>query len=618
VIYDGGDIWAEFTDGSEYMIINNRPKGTEVFPDFPGLIGGKSSQRTQGSSNARVGLPESDNVYLVNSLGNSFPSTRNARNVIKGFFTDKGYEVQLLDGTIENLKTIKDAGVFYFSTHGGFKKEGTDSIYRAWTSDTVSVATEKMYKQDIKEKNLVYIRAYHNVGPNGQDQAETHYGITHKFVEKYMKFADNAMIYVDACKSFLDNDFQYAFIKQSNFTGTYLGWTEDVLDGDSYKNAAYYFDRVLAENSPFSVVMPEHPDQRAFDIPSIFQDMVKKDLGKSLVRQGTPEDVYAYLTFRSGHNSSSLLRPGIAYLLMDELTGYLNIYGSFGEDVGVQDRQVTIDGIPVDEIVSWSPTMIFCKIKSTGKGSAGDVVVKVRNHASHPRTLTEWRGHLKYKRPSEGSLTEEITFDVHLRGDANKYREMPGEKPVPIPNDQILRVFAKDSKATYSLGGSGLHTFTGGCTYTTSATWEDMKGDLPLFDPFIIRDQPNADFFIAEVLHKDHGFTINNLSVTLHKSSKAHINSLYKCPDSQGNNNIPDQPIDFASLPDKFKSINLTFDQSFNIKPGKLDAETTSRAGLLYGGAVVGDPEPVFTTTLEWSFVTKFPPKNNAALRVGN
>lgn len=611
----GDNVWARFTDSVEYIIANNNPIGEPV-EDID--LGSEVEKRTNtGSSNAsaRVGLPENNKVYLLNSLGTSFPSAQKGRNVIRELYKDKGYNVELQDGTIENLKAIKDVGTFYFSSHGGFVKRKDKEIYAVYTSDEATPENEKKYSKELRKGNLVIYSAAHNLDENGKTKSETHFAFTSRFVEEYMSFTNNAFMYLDMCHSFTETDFQFAFLKKSNFTGTFFGWTDNVVTADAYATSIYVFDRLLGANYPYGVAQPESPNQRSFDVPSVFADILKKDLGKS---RADDKDLtkFAFLTYREGEGSTTLLRPSIAFLQVNEPTDYLYITGIFGDDLGAGKREVTIDGVPVEEVISWMPNNILCKIKSSGKGSAGDVIVKVGDHASHPRTLSEWRIPFKYKRPSEGTMVEEMTFHIHIRADLLKYRENAGEKPVDIPNNGFQVLIAKDSKVTYTMGGTANHTFTVGCTHTTKSTWADIKGEVAFFDP--VNGNPLGEMLMAQAELKEKTLLIKALSPTIFKKAHSSFHHRSVC-DGVPTERSANQETAFASLPAKFQNITLSFDQNFVIKGDQLEEDAPSRSGLVHGGEIIDDLEPVYKMTMEWgSIPLNFPPKRNAALRVSN
>ncbi|HYG38356.1 MAG TPA: IPT/TIG domain-containing protein [Cytophagales bacterium] len=611
---EGDNVWARFTDGMDYIIANNQPLGDPVVDIELESPEERKENTSSSNSSARVGLPENNKVYLLNSLGTSFPSAQRGRNVIKRLYDEKGYDVQLLDGTIDNLKTIKNVGTFYFSSHGGFvkTKDGLN-VYSVYTSDSVTTANEKKYKKEYGKGKLTIFSASHNLGPDGRVQAETHYGITAKFVEEHMSFTNNAFMYLDMCHSFTEGDFQFAFLKKSNYTGTFFGSTDNVVNADAYATSIYVFDRLLGANYPYDVAKPEYPKQRAFDVPSVFADILKKDLGKSRASDEDPSR-FAFLTYREGEGSTTLLRPSIAYLQINELSDFLNISGSFGEDLGAGNREVTIDGVPV-EVFSWTEEAIVCKIASSGKGSAGDVIVKVREHKSHPRTLSEWRIPLKYKRPSEGTMMEEMTFHIHIRADLLKYRENAGVDPVTIPNNGFQVLVAKDSKVVYSMGGTANHTFTVGCTHTSTVTWTDLKGEVAFFDP--LNGNPLGENFTAQAELSASGITIKAISPGILKKAPSFFLHRSVC-DGVPTDNPVNQEIAFAPLPQKFRNINLSFDQNFIIKGDKLEEKAPTRSGLVHGGEVINDPEPIYEMTMEWNSISPaFPPKSNAALRVG-
>ncbi|QHT66974.1 hypothetical protein GXP67_10100 [Rhodocytophaga rosea] len=605
------NIIARFTDGAIYMMVNNRNTENDIpEPDYSNL---RTSSNQKTTAYEYPAIPSSSNVYIFKGVGNYFKSSSVGSTFYKFLFDYEkektGYTTKILDATIENLKTIKDAGVFYYCSHGGmgrFKDNPKDTIYGSWTTEKVTVDSEKKYRKEINKRELVYMDAYDR-HENGKTIAETHFAITSRFVDKYMDFPKNSLIYLDLCQSFRVKDFWWSFHSKSQGTATVAGWSDNVGDDDAHKAISFVFDRLLGVNiQGYSTVIPEEkPKQRSFDFPSVYNDMIKRDLVKSIPYQSRPYQV-AFLKYQSGPNKDIVLRPSISYMQVYEYFDWLFIYGLFGEDPGASKRSVTIDG-EATEVLEWTPVMVKCKIKSSGKGSAGDVIVKVKDNESRPRILTEWRGELTYKRPSAGSYMEEVTIQIHLRRDVAGYRKGAGHSPEKIDHSPFTGP-ANDSKAFFKMGGSAKYVSkSGDCTYTYYANWVSRQGEIGLFDV----KNPMQEGFLLISTEKENGFELKGLSFTSIKPSQ---NSLYNDWACNSGSGTSDKAYDDMALENpgaNFQLFNFQFDKDFMIKAGKITGKGFDRSGIEYADGNI----PEFGITLEWKAMKpNFPPKPEYAL----
>ncbi|MDJ1505716.1 IPT/TIG domain-containing protein [Xanthocytophaga agilis] len=605
------NIIAQFTDGAIYMMVNNRNTDKDIpEPDYGKLKQTSSSQRT--TAYEYPAIPESSNVYIFKGVGNYFKSSYIGTPFYKFLFDFEkqktGYKATIVDATINNLKDIKDAGVFYYCSHGGmgrFKDNPKDSIYGSWTTEKVTVDLEKKYRKEIKAGELVYMDAYDR-HENGKKVAETHFAITAKFVDKYMSFPKNSLIYLDLCQSFRVKDYWWAFHSKSQGTGTVIGWSDNVGDDDAHKATSFVFDRLLGVNlQGYPVIPHETPKQRSFDFPSVYKDMVKRNLVESTPYSSRPYQV-AFLKYQEGPNKDIVLRPSISYMQVYEYFDWLFIYGLFGEDPGAGKRFVTIDG-ETTEILEWTPQMIKCKIKSSGKGSAGEVIVKVKGNESRPRILTEWRGELLYKRPSAGSYMEEVTLKIHLRRDIAQYRKGAGLKPEKIDASPFTGP-ARDSKAIYKFGGSAKYVNKDeNCTYTYYANWISQQGEIGLYDI----NKPNQEGVLLISTEKTNGFELSGLNFIAVKPSQNSVYNDWACSSSSGTS---DKAYDNMTLENPGKSFllfNFQFDQDFTIKAGKVEGKGLDRSEIEYADGNI----PEFGITLEWKAIKpNFLPKSDYAL----
>ncbi len=600
VTADQGNAWARFTDDELLLLVNNR-KATPLSTSESGRIGATTL------AGARSGLPGSDDALLLNSMGNYYIGGKNGLRRLAEIMGGKGYQIASVAGSLEQLKNAKDEGIFYFSGHGGLgQRKSGEFVYGLWTTDSVTVANTKLYRQENKKGNLCYIMAYHNQDRYGKPIPETHYAITAKFVQEHMTFAENAVMYIDACGSFTDAAFVDAFRQKSGNTGLYIGWTNNVDDDFAYQASKYFFDRALGTNDMYT--RPENPKQRPFDPAAVLGDMAAK--GVSVYNDPERPGQVARLVAKGPGDAITLLRLSIASLQVNEPEGKLYLYGQFGDDPGPGKRSVTVQGTEVD-VEAWGFGLITCKIPSSGPGSAGDVVVKAGEHESNVRRLTEWRGELKFTHPAEGSIMRTVLFDVHLRADVYSFRTAPGQAPKPYtqaPDLVPTNSFARDCSAFYTLSGTGSSTYDDGCASGVKVVWHDTQGTIPWTAPGINETHTDRHFG-TEVELQPGGFKVK-LSVGVTKAS-TYEQTNYSC----GNPATMTFPLHLNTLPPALREFTLAFDSNLNIKADKKEIQLRGQAGMLYNAG----QERLFPVTLQWRAMTAtYPPLPTATARTGN
>ena len=82
---------------------------------------------------------------------------------------------------------------------------------------------------------------------------------------------------------------------------------------------------------------------------------------------------------------ASAQAPHIDHLTIDDPTGRLTIFGSFGSALGT----VTIDSVETQSTM-WTPDSIICTLPDLGRGSCGPVIVTSSNGSSPARLLSEF------------------------------------------------------------------------------------------------------------------------------------------------------------------------------------------------------------------------------------
>jgi len=272
----GGNVWAYFHDGRLAMILPDWRIGGENDGGRVGQPDDRGRKKTSPAAGRTSGQPESNQVKLFLGLGKRFADYR---PLIRDIFSKKAYRATLEEASIENLTNTSDLGVFYISTHGGLgltkPREQKKTLFGLWTTDTTSLASERIYEPELNNYFLVYMLGKHNT-----DVKEWHYGITEHFVDAYMNFAENAVVYNDACNGMGPNAsaFRESMIKKAEGgKATYIGWTRLSDDVAGEAAAGFIFDRMLGTNMDINAqgatIGSEDPKQRPFDFAKIFDDL---------------------------------------------------------------------------------------------------------------------------------------------------------------------------------------------------------------------------------------------------------------------------------------------------------------------------------------------------------
>lgn len=444
-------VYAVFTDGRVVLFVdtpktNDPPGGGRLHTDTD------DDSRTEKSGRMQE-LPKGNKVSLFNGMGKYFGD--NTLAIEKIFNASKTkYHVERKVASVANLKSVSGDGVFYLYTHGGAgaipnpppKKDST-YVMSLWTTDAVTGANEKLFKTELDEKKLAYMFSTFDT-----DKPVSHYGITGEFVKAYMTFAENSIIYVDACNSNRTIATGVAFTnlvmdKAVNKMATYIGWTFETNEYMATQASQFIFDRLLGANTTGSgstSIPKEDPVQRPFDLDRIFSDLRRR--GFDICANG------ATLKHNTRANDEILLTPNIEKMEIDEYTSTLIIYGNFGSERG----KVTVGGKEITSVSDWTPTTIICTIPETGDGSAGEVIVSVHDNPSNPVPLTAWDIKLNYATDDNGLRLEGV-INLRIRSDIHPTRTAPAEPPsLPefvdyAPSSGYL--FGNSSNATYHIGG---------------------------------------------------------------------------------------------------------------------------------------------------------------------
>lgn len=468
-----GNVWATFYDNRMAIIVpdyltdptfnENDPGGRVDYSAGRGRVvdPGTTEHRdnyTQRAIDARShAIPLSKKGILFNGLGTAF---LDGRVYLRALFNKSGTDCTLEDkpATIANLKAVSDQALVYMLSHGGVGFTFTGLVptprYSLWTSDLVTKEMDELFKTDFDAGLLSYV-----LGLQDLDQPyEWHYGITQEFVKKYMSFADDAIIYLDACSSMSDEAKPFGeqvLDKCANAKGTFVGWTEPMSAITYIPTHRYIFDRMIGSDDASPT--QQDPPQRPFDFVSVYDDMLTYpdvfDLGVSKAYGGR-------LAYISRSDSEVLLTPSISYIIMSDYENLMAIHGLFGD--GPPDKgNVWVNGSAA-RIISWNRGLIICEIDEDGPGSSGDVIVGYNGHHSNQVPLTAWTIPMTVTR-DVGGIKTEAKLTLRLRADVHRYRTIPNADPVSERPDSLGITdlqgtfgwpFSKASSGRYTVGGS--------------------------------------------------------------------------------------------------------------------------------------------------------------------
>ena len=479
-----GTVWATFKGGQMMFIVNGgplegpqAPAAVRVPSARPTIAPRRSNQSgalipstvdspaaTPSSAQASTGtVPKSERFHLFNALG-SYYSGSDPRSDIQAMLTANGYTGTSADATLPALRAVSGDGIFYLRAHGGsgsYKSDvSTQDVYALWTASEAIDATQEVNDAaltvDLATHRVVYMLFRDDrwsIALPAIVEKNRHYGITDGFINHYMSFSDNSLIYIDACESANHPNLRAAFKNASVFAG----WNERAAISLLGLSARYVFDRLLGAN----VFAPEAPKQRPFEFDALPNDPKfgkGKAFGYSKWTAADGSVIAAELLFTKMAGDFGILAPSIWALQVQDVTDELLIRGYFGPDPGAdgRDSKVTInDGASGDvglAISSWTPTLITTDLPRIGAGSAGNVVVTLHGHKSNTRQVLAWQGTLKYSNQEAGSLTQRFDLDVRVRSDPHEVRNRIADTPGP----NLFKVFTTNEafEARYSASGS--------------------------------------------------------------------------------------------------------------------------------------------------------------------
>jgi hypothetical protein len=573
-------VWARFDDGRLLIVPNNRELQRAASPSSS-LEGGAADAAAPPETTE---LPGPVQVRLFHAFGAGFGGQA-VIDQVRPWFQRAGYTVAAGnegDARVETLRKVSGDGFFYFNTHGG---KGTArngrKLFAMWTSSVADTIKDRFpdFKEDLDSLRMVYMaERTGEVDPTTKsDVYETRYAITYLFVEKYMSFGKNSILYFNVCWSGNENPDidSFVFAAHKKGAGVYVGWTRVVSDVLAYTAFPYFVDRLLGANE----YQPENPKQRPFAWPEVLEDMKQKGL---TIVPGSQAELVTYPSVLSGR-LGGLLAPSIQWVVAYPQDNQLQVSGIFGENPG-PDGRVTIDdgsGEIVLQVVDWTPTLIKVNLPRTGPGSSGTVVVAVRGHRSNPRQLIAWRGTMTYTETHLGSLTAQVVMNLNFRIDPAPFRLKPAE--TPHPNAHVI--LSADLQATAAFNATGqsnvtresctlTHTFSGSRTLSMPTAAEPAI----LFMATATVDAAKGELDVRPVISTPYTHTMSGCGTHVTNTRWLSIRD------------------DFFELPGR---VRIRLDPQLNAIAGRRSVNRFSE--------VAGSDGPQATTTLEWALIRAAP-----------
>jgi hypothetical protein len=575
------NVWAEFTDG-HLLIVSSDVRPTED----PALAAGADAQAASPARSASGLLPRPATARILHAFRGAHAVERAVAD-LRGWFADPavGYSVAPVSSqgdsaTVEVLRAVSGDGFLYLNAHGGkgVLRSG-DTIYSIQSATLVRPGNEAAYDADLDSLRLTYHTARNGlVNARGDTLTDTRYGITQRFVQRYMSFGDDAVVFLNVCWSTSAHAEPSALLAafHSRNARTVLGWSRNVYDDHALKAVRYFADRVLGGNR----FMAETEPQRPFDVEQVLLDME----GKGLVRDPKSGAILIARP-RPGAAENSMLRPSIMRLAPDssltvaERFGTMMIHGQFGpatdpgRSVIIRDRG---QEVPLS-ILDWSPDSIRVRLKDrpSDPGFSGDVVVTSHGRKSNPRRLMAYSGPMVYTLRSLGTQTLRVEMDLLARFDPDRVRRAPGEQPAAQMGPLVTRTipfFLAEARWVASGAGSvqGCTVRWSGSGTMSAATMLSLEGSY---------------FYVG---------SLDPASRTLASTFDAYAPTRYRTWDCKDESRSDDEFVsassyDFAESPEG--SIRMQIDPQWRI------VGATRTATLDGEGSI----------TLQWSTITPMP-----------
>lgn len=469
-------LWTRFKDGRYFVYTDNREQLNLPEPTRAALSLRADERVASLGASGKPEIAESDlAVLLCADDSGKFVWTNNSQQRVAKTLKDSGWNIHPHRSfTIDALMGLqgKSIGLLYIASHGAILGPTGRRQYGLFSETRATEENEKKYKAEFDDGVLIYHRDRDRTKEQRGEQLPPVYGVTAQFAFKYLQFSDASLVVLLACMSGSPEALVFRDALQLRQAGTIVAWAGNSNDHGA-ESMEYMFDRLAGANK----VDPGTPNNRAFNMDAVWEYMGTKstaEIKPNLLVTPAVEDDKADAFIKRFGNGFDLSNPVISELEVD-WKDKLIVHGNFGTEAG----EVTVGGAKVD-VSSWADDKLELTLptdKADPPGSFGEVRVTARKRKSNPRVLTSWRGTVEYtfetlpQPGSSGMLSNVITVDLHVRGDAHELRRkvdgslVRSTRPLVPASDTEVKYEAKGKNDAGLLktawSGSGSLPFTG-------------------------------------------------------------------------------------------------------------------------------------------------------------
>jgi len=424
-----GTLWGKFADNSFYLFSDRSvpddftPTPSRPRRALPALSQAAAPSKPLSATGASVEVVNSRKAFVFDTFDGSMgtPNEEITEMLIK-----RGYQVTSSAATLEALRTVRDAGALYFSSHGGQATHPSNPqarFWSVWSSTEATPENDTRYWNDIAAGRLVVFEAAYGKSLGPLKYVSRRYAITGDWVKYYQwSFSNRSIAFINCCWSD-KGGFTAALRLLPRPASTTFGWDNAAHPEKAWRAARYLFDRALGTN----LLDPKLVGgARPFPTDDVFAKEV--ELGYT---DGTTRDYGACTLVKAGANI--VLAPSIKRMEVFErgmepaqTKPRLYIYGSLGTEL---PQAVKIEGVPVTSVSIVSENEWKCDIAaSPGPGFAGRVeIVSAGGIKSNTPLITSWQGSFQYRGApltlNGNNVRGTIDFPVVYRADVHRFRE---------------------------------------------------------------------------------------------------------------------------------------------------------------------------------------------------
>src|SRR6185369_15589673 len=128
-------------------------------------------------------------------------------------------------------------------------------IYVLVSSTPVNKTTEALFQENLDRAEITYsalgsraLKGLRRTSGTAPLKLTNYYCIAPRFVNRYWRFSENSLIYIDTCHS--ASDYARSFVDACATSGaaSYAGWTKSVQDKASAQTTQVFFDALLGQS----------------------------------------------------------------------------------------------------------------------------------------------------------------------------------------------------------------------------------------------------------------------------------------------------------------------------------------------------------------------------------